>query len=143
MSRTELATLRVEHVFSASAELVFDAWIDPKTAGKWLFATDTGTMVRVDIDARPGGEFNLTDRRDGLDIEHVGRYLEIDRPRRLVFTFAVPYYSKLETTVTIDIESLDSGCKLTLTQADVLPEWSEPSKRGWGMILSKLELHLA
>jgi uncharacterized protein YndB with AHSA1/START domain len=117
---------------------VFDAWLEPEIAGKFLFATKTGTMVRVDIDARVGGRFVLVDRRDGEDIEHTGEYLEIDRPRRLVFTFGVPKYSALFTRVTIDIAPLGSGCELTLTHEGVLPEWREKSKEGWTMILDGL-----
>lgn len=138
MSSQALATIRVTHRFTASAERVFDAWLDPQKAGKWLFATDTGQMVRVEIDARVGGRFNFTDRRDGQDIEHVGEYLEIDRPRKLVFTFMVPKFSQLSTRVTIEITPVDSGCELTLTHEGVLPEYETRSVAGWTMILTKL-----
>ena len=128
----------VQHRFAASPARVFDAWLNPETAGKFLFATPTGTMVRVDIDARVGGRFVFVDRRDGEDIEHTGEYLEIDRPRRLVFTFGVPKFSAVFTRVTIEVTPLDSGCELTLTHKGVLPEWLEQTKSGWALILGKL-----
>src|SRR5919107_5527696 len=99
----------------------FDAWLDPDKARTFLFATPSGEMVRADIDKRVGGAFRLVDRRDGQDVEHTGTYLEIDRPRRLVFTFAVPKYSSVYTQVTVDIISEGSGCTLTLTHEGVLP----------------------
>ena len=108
--------------FDFSIERVFDAWLDPAKASKFLFATPTGKMVRVEIDARVGGSFNIT-RRDGEDVEHVGTYLEIDRPRRLVFTFGVPKFSAQMTRVSIDLKPLPTGCELTLTHEGVLPEW--------------------
>jgi uncharacterized protein YndB with AHSA1/START domain len=131
-------TIRVSRRFEASAERVFDAWLDPARAGRWLFATPNGEMFRAEIDARVGGKFNFTDRRDGEDIEHVGEYVEIDRPRRLVFTFAVPKFSPLATRVTIDIVPLAAGCELTLTHEGVLPEYAERAPAGWTMILDGL-----
>ena len=137
MSAQPRATIRVKHRYTASAERVFDAWLDRERAGKWLFATPTGHMVRVEIDARVGGKFIFT-RRDGEDVDHVGEYLEIDRPRRLVFTFSVPKYSTESTRVTIEIVPAGSGCELTLTHELVLPEWESGTASGWAMILDNL-----
>jgi uncharacterized protein YndB with AHSA1/START domain len=98
--------------------------------------------VRVEIDARVGGSFNIT-RRDGEDVQHVGTYLEIDRPRRLVFTFGVPKFSAQMTPVSIDFKPLLTGCEVTLTHEGVLPEWLDPTREGWGKILDGLASHLA
>ena len=136
------STVRVRHSFTASAERVFDAWLDPKQAGKWLFATPTGTMVRVDIDARVGGGFKFVDRRDGEDVEHVGEYLEIDRPRRLVFSFAVPKYSPIKTRMTIEVVARDLGCELTLTHEDVDADYIARTKEGWTHILDGLAANI-
>jgi len=138
MAGESLVSLSVSHRFTATPERVFDAWLDPSTAGKWFVATPTGQMVRVEIDARVGGKFVFVDRRDGEDVEHVGEYLEIDRPRRLVFTFAVPKYSSVITRVTIDIALTETGCDLTLTHDNVLPEWATQTEAGWTMILDGL-----
>ena len=94
---TNNSVVTVTRHFDFPIERVFDAWLDLAKAAKFLFATPAGTMVRVEIDARVGGTFIFVDRRDGQDIEHVGEYLEIDRPRRLVFEFAVPKFSSQST----------------------------------------------
>jgi uncharacterized protein YndB with AHSA1/START domain len=135
---TATRTLQVTRNFAASPERVFDAWLNPAMARRFLFATPTGEMVRVEIDARVGGKFLIVRRSDGEDVEHVGEYLVIERPRRLVFTFAVPKFSAQSTQVTIEIAATAGGCTLTLTHEGVLPEWAERTQEGWGMILDGL-----
>jgi uncharacterized protein YndB with AHSA1/START domain len=134
--------LIVKRNFNAPAELVFDAWLDADTVGRWLFATPDGKMDSVKIDPRVGGEFEIIDKRGDELTRHIGTYLEIDRPRRLVFTFAVPQYSKEFTKVTIDIVPQNSGCELTLTHEGVLAEWRESTVDGWAMILNGLAENL-
>jgi uncharacterized protein YndB with AHSA1/START domain len=134
MTAENPGTIIITRRFDFPIERVFDAWLDPAQARKFLFAVPGRTMVRVDIDARVGGSFNIT-RRDDEDTEHVGTYVEIDRPRRLVFTFGVPRYTNQMTRVTIDLKPLPTGCELTLTHEGVLPEWLESGREGWGMIL--------
>ena len=138
MTTDRRASIRVTHRFSQSPERVFDAWLDPAKAKKFLFATPVGEMVRAEIDARVGGRFTFVDRRNGEDIEHVGEYLEIDRPRRLVFAFAVPKFSAERTTVIIEIAPSVSGCELALTHEGVLPEYASRTEGGWNMILEGL-----
>ncbi|MEJ2086280.1 MAG: SRPBCC family protein, partial [Acidobacteriota bacterium] len=127
---------------SASAECVFDAWLDPEKAGRFLFATADGEMVRVEIDARVGGRYSIVDRRDGQDVEHVGEYLEIERPRRLVFTLQVPFYSEEVDRVTVQIEPTDGGCDLTLIH-ETAPRWADAAVEGWSGILDSLNKALS
>lgn len=130
-------TVRVNRHFSVSPERVFDAWLDPEKVGKFLFATEDGEMVKVEIDARVGGRYSIVDRRDGQDVEHIGEYLEIDRPRRLVFTSQVPFYSEQVDRVTMEIEPADGGCDLTLI-TETTQEWADQTADGWKMILDSL-----
>jgi uncharacterized protein YndB with AHSA1/START domain len=132
-------TVRLTRRFDASPERVFDAWLDPAKARRFLFATPDGEIVKAEIDPRVGGKFNFTDRRPEMgDVLHQGEYLEIDRPRRLVFAFLVPQYSQEVTTVRLDIRPLASGCELTLTHEGVLPDYAAQTEQGWGMILEGL-----
>ena len=132
--------VRVTRRFGASAERVFDAFLDPDRARRFMFATPTGQVVRAEVDARVGGRYTFTDRRDGEDVEHVGEYLVIDRPRRLVFSFSVAKHTADADRVSIDIVPLETGCELTLTH-EMKPEWAEYAGRteqGWADILAGL-----
>jgi uncharacterized protein YndB with AHSA1/START domain len=100
-------------------------------------------MVRVELDARVGGKFLIAEKRGDQVIDHVGTYLEIDRPRRLAFSFAVPHYSAKVTRVTVDIAERGSGCDLTLTHEGVLPEYRERTISGWTGLIGHLAAILA
>jgi uncharacterized protein YndB with AHSA1/START domain len=136
----------VHHRFRHPAERVFDAWLDVHLARRFLFSTDTGQMVRCEIDARVGGRFVLTDRRPDGDVEHTGEYLVIDRPSRLVFTFGIPAASPTFDIVTIEITpESDGGCTLQLT-AEMQPEWKDyvdRARQGWQQIIASLDEALA
>jgi uncharacterized protein YndB with AHSA1/START domain len=135
-------TVRVTHRYRQDAQRVFDAWLDPEKAGKFLFSTPAGRMVRVEIDPRVGGSFLFVDRRDDADIEHKGHYVEIDRPRRLVFDFAVSGFEDVPTRVTVAITPLADGCELTLTHDGVWSDFADRTQAGWTMILDSLAASL-
>jgi len=136
---------RVSHRFTAPAERVYDAFLDVSTARRFLYATATGEIVRAELDPRVGGTYVLTDRRNGADVEHTGTYLELDRPRRIVFTMFVPGYSTSPDRVQVEIAPIDGGCELTLTH-EMTPEYGpyvDATVRAYGDHLQRLEAVLA
>jgi uncharacterized protein YndB with AHSA1/START domain len=137
--------LRITHRYSASPERVFDAWVDPEIARQWLF-TSPGTDIarrQVEIDARPGGKWRMTNPMDEAEIEGIGEYLEVDRPRRIVFTFAIPQFGPHTDRLVVEIVPDGTGCILTLTH-ELLPiEFHDATEHGWGKMFDRLERVLA
>ncbi|HEY1929774.1 MAG TPA: SRPBCC family protein [Caulobacteraceae bacterium] len=139
MSTETLSQVVVTHRYDASPERVFDAFLDLAVARRFLFATATGEMIVAEIDPRVGGRFTFTERRPDMgDVRHVGEYLEIDRPRRLVFTFGVPQFDPRMTTVRVDIEPDGVGSILTLTNDGVPEAYAKGNVEGWTRILAGL-----
>lgn len=134
------AEVKVTRRFGAPAEAVFDAWLDQRTVGLWLFATPGGEMIRVEIDGRAGGRFEIVERRGGEDVLHVGAYETVERPTRLVFTLRLPSYSLNSERVSVDIVQADEGCELILAQtvAPDAPASPEQIERGWSRIIGVL-----
>ncbi|HZZ32835.1 MAG TPA: SRPBCC domain-containing protein [Phenylobacterium sp.] len=139
-----MAEFSITHSYAAPPERVFDAWLDPAIARRFLFATPTGEMIRAEVDARVGGKFTFVDRRPDMgDVLHTGEYQKVDRPRRLAFTFGVPQFNPDFSRIEVEIAPTATGCDLTLTQSDVPDEWADRSKQGWTMILGWLAAALA
>jgi len=137
------ALVRVSARIAASPERVFDAWLDPAIAGKWLFATASRPMTRVAIDGRVRGRFRFADGSGGEHVEHRGVYVEIERPRRLAFTLSAGH-DLPATRVIADIAPVDAAeaAELTVTHADVPGESAARTEARWTGMLYGLGLML-
>lgn len=139
-------TVTVEHRFEFPPEAVFDAWLDDHAVGRWLFATPDGAMKKVAVDPAVGGRFEIVEQRGDALARHVGTYLEIERPRRLVLEFAAGAAGEAlppPTRVTVEIRPAGAGCILTLTHEGVWVGFEERTQQGWTMILEGLATTLA
>jgi uncharacterized protein YndB with AHSA1/START domain len=135
-SRAETASLQREVQIDASPETVWEFLVDPEKATRWM-------GMRATFEPRPGGVYHC-DVIPGHTAR--GEFVEVDPPRRLVFTWgwepgedgtsAVPPGS---STIEIELEPEDAGTRLTFTHRD-LPsaEESQKHEHGWDHYLSRL-----
>ena len=123
MTHVDTVSARVTRHFDVAPELVFDAWLDPDLVAAW-FEPGLGEMVRITLDTRVGGRFSIVQRRLGEDIDHIGEYREIVRPRRLIYTWAIAPDPIDSSTVYIAVVPLAKGCDLTLVH-EMHPDWTE------------------
>ena len=136
---------------AAPAERVFDAWLDPVQVRSWAARSVAGKRYtdvrRVEIDARVGGKFTFSDMREREEVVHWGYYREIDRPRKLVFTWFTSEEEEQEddSLVTLTLEPLPTGCRATMvhTMHERWAEYVEPTARAWNLTLQQIDTELA
>ncbi|MGD9722231.1 MAG: SRPBCC family protein [Pirellulales bacterium] len=135
------------HSFSVPAERVYDAWLDPQIVRRWMAAALqtfglAGDIQRIEIDARVGGKFFFSDLRDGQEARHWGTYLELDRPRKIVFTWMVDESEAHDPSrVTLTIEPAGQGCTATIVH-EMDARWADyvaRTQQGWGRMLAAID----
>ena len=126
-----MTTITVQRRIAASPDQVFDFLVDPEKLVRWL-------GVAVDIDPVAGGRFHVD--VTGGDVAE-GHYLEVDRPRRISFTWGwvgdktVPPGS---STVRFDLQA-DGGDTVVTLSHDGLPEPVALGHRaGWDYFVDRL-----
>lgn len=135
--------VEVTHTFTAPAERVYDAWLDPLLAQKW-FGPGLGRTQPVEIDAKIGGKFRIVQIRDGEPVGHSGEYLVLERPRRLAFTWATDD-DEGHDQVQIQITPSDDGSSVHLvhTMDEQWKEYADRVHQAWGSMLGEMENLLA
>ena len=129
------AAVVVRRTIAASAEDLFDAWLDPEALVEWM---RPGTIRRTEArtDPRVGGQYEILMHADSGVIPHRGEYRVIDRPKRLVFTWNSKFADN--TLVTVDFLARDQRTEVVITH-ERLPEAEFASHdRGWTSALEKL-----
>lgn len=122
--------------FKAPAARVYDAILDADMIARFMFGPllREETILHIHLDPKVGGRFSYKVRRGEHEIDHVGKFLELQRPNRIVFTWAIAGASDHDpSTVVIDITPTPDGCSLRLIH-DMAPEWAEYVDRtrvGW------------
>lgn len=137
----------VMHRFTLPAERIFDAWFDPVSLGRWMFGPNVRDerIVQLTLDARVGGKFSFVVDRQGKQVDHVGEYLEIDRPHLLAFTWGTRDTLPETSRVTVEITPLEKGCdvKLTHVMGDKWSAFVDRAADAWSKMLDALERAIA
>jgi uncharacterized protein YndB with AHSA1/START domain len=79
----------VTRTFDGPARIVFEAWTTPELLMKWWTPKSFGiTFISCEADVRTGGTYRFVMGHPDFDqpMAFFGRYLEVEPPKRLVWT---------------------------------------------------------
>lgn len=132
-------TVNINKTIHAPIEKVFDAWLNPETLTQFILPMPGMPNPQVKTDAREGGNFTIIMQVGEDKIPHTGKYLEINRPEKLVFTWKSPF-STDNSTVTLNFSAVgENKTNIELTHIRFIDEESRSDHEGgWGNILDKL-----
>ena len=141
------AVIRVERVIEASPEEVFEAWSDADSLAIWMCPSAEMKRATVDVNFRVGGRFRIVMHDPERDYAQHGEYLEIDAPKRIVFTWISEWLPTAESTTRVSVAlepEADGRTRLVLVH-DCLPEGEAyvGHSDGWSTILTKLAAAVA
>jgi len=137
---TDEYSVTVQREIAAPVEDLFDAWLDAQSLGSWLKPGGI-RETRAETDPRVGGEFRIVMVDDDSSMLHTGTYREIDRPRRLVFTWSSPATRFRDSIVTVTFQPLSSSSTVVEIHQVGLPdeEARVGHHAGWSDALRELD----
>jgi uncharacterized protein YndB with AHSA1/START domain len=126
--------LRHEVRIAAPPEVVFPYFTDPARMVSWM-------GIAALLDPRPDGTFRV--ETNGRDVA-LGRYVEVEPPRRVVFTWGFEGTDRLlaagSTRVEVVLEPDGDGTVLTLRHHDLPDEARQAHEEGWSHYLARLNV---
>ena len=130
-------TVYVTYIAS-TAEKVWAALTSPEFTQQYFFGRS------IELEPKIGGTFILRMPDGRVDVQ--GKVVAYDPPRKLSVTWRVEWIEEMrklpECLVTYEVEALDGGVRLTMTEAH---QWDVPDailaggRMGWPAILSSLK----
>lgn len=139
--RAEGSVLELAWLLAAPREHVFRALSEPATLATW-WGPAGFTTPEIELDLEVGGGYRFGMQPPEGELFHLaGEFLEVDRPRRLAYTFRweEPDPDDRETVVTLTLEDLGAATRLALRQSGFATDARlELHRSGWTDSLVKL-----
>jgi uncharacterized protein YndB with AHSA1/START domain len=123
---------------------VYDEWLDPDALADWM-CPRPARATRITLDPKPGGRLRIDIIEEGVQFVVTGRYIELDRPRRLSFTWSCSTWPDpdVESLVTVTLEPAgDNETFMTIRHALLPPNLVDQHRSGWASIAEQLAAEL-
>ena len=135
--------------FAAPRARVWEAWTNPDVMARW-FHPETLVTPResVSVDLRVGGEYTYTMRipDTGQEFPTAGKYLHIDEPARLDFTWGSPGDVDNAPRMSVALEEIDADhTRMTFTLIGLPNDSGSDASAydGWSSAFNELDTQLS
>jgi len=135
-------TVLAEVYIAAPPERVFQAITDPRQMLQWWGEKGMYRCTHFETDVRVNGKWlSVGVDASGKNFQVSGEYLEVDRPRVLVYTWTASWTGALKTTVRWELEPHSGGTQLRIQHSGFAsaPEAAKSHGEGWQRVLAWMQ----
>jgi uncharacterized protein YndB with AHSA1/START domain/ribosomal protein S18 acetylase RimI-like enzyme len=135
----------VQRVLPAPPDVAYDSWLDAEGMCHWMCARPA-VPTHIEIDPRVGGQYRIDIDDEGLGRSVTGRYLVLNGPDGMVFTWYPSTWdpSIPESAIMVQLEPHDEGRTLMTIRHGRLPDGLRDDYEAvWRRIAAQLEEYLA
>jgi uncharacterized protein YndB with AHSA1/START domain len=130
----------VRRVLPAPPHVVFDEWLDPAGMTEWM-CPRPARVVKIVLEPSVGGSLRIDIEDSGSSLYVTGQFIELDRPRRLRFSWSCSDWPdpSVQSEVTVILADHGAGETLmTIEHRQLPPGQADPHQRGWAAIAVQL-----
>ena len=131
----------IRRVLPAPPDIVYDEWLDPVGMIEWM-CPRPARPVKISLEPSVGGSLRIDIEDSGSSLYVSGSYLELDRPRRLRFTWSCSAWADptVQSMVTITLEDHGTAeTMMTIEHEQLPPDETDSHQHGWAAIAVQLE----
>ena len=135
MKTTEI---NLKRTIDAQADEVYDVWLDRTSPGSPWFGVPKVILDTPKVD----GLFYTMYQIEGQEIAHYGRFMALERPRRIQYTWVSAATHGMESVLTVSFEALDGKTQVHVNHSGVPDdEGGRHHKQAWGYVLARMSAY--
>jgi uncharacterized protein YndB with AHSA1/START domain len=134
MKTTEINLTRL---IEAQPEEVYEVWLDQSCPGSPWFG-----VPKVILNPQIDGLFYSMYKIEAREIAHYGRFIDLNRPSKIQYTWVSEATHGLETLLTVSFEPMNGRTQVSVNHSNVPDD--EAGKRhqhAWGFVLNRIASH--
>ncbi len=134
-------TVVVRRTLPARPELVYAEWTDAEAIADWM-CPRPARCTGVTLEPRVGGHLRLEIEEEGTTFAVWGRFVELDPPHRLGFTWSCSTWPdpSVESLVTVTLDPLGPDrTVMTIEHAGLPAGLVDRHEEGWRVIGAQLD----
>ena len=126
----------VQRVLPAPPDVVYDEWLDPVGMLEWM-CPRPARAVKISLEPSVGRPLRIDIEDGGSSLYVTGTFVELDRPRRLRFTWSCSAWADPSVQSLVTVTLTDHGADetmMTIEHEQLPPEQVDSHRHGWGTI---------